>query len=371
MPEAAVQCKDDIILGGPERAVELARRHRGPIVDPAHEDGTHDVTFVFRDPDGRAARAGLLCPALPGGFATLRPLGGGVFAGTVRISPDARVGYRFCPDPPVVTGDADVRALRESPSASRADRLNPLLDVVSIPELRVRTFESILAMPGAPAAAPARRPANVPAGTVEQLTAPGDRPLTVYLPAGREVGPARLPLLLLLDGQHEWWRAPALFDALIAERRVAPFAGALLGSRRFAARRRDLGGSPEFIRFVLDELLPLLESRHGLAAGGCVIAGFSAGAVGAAHLALREPDRFAGLIAISGAVAPEISAAAPRRAYLAAGRYEPVASLTERLGTALRDRGAEVRSDISACDHNTISARAHLAAGLAWMLPPA
>jgi enterochelin esterase family protein len=328
---------------------------------------------VFQDPDGRATRAGLLCPALPGGFAPLRPLGDAVFAGTVRLPSDARVGYRFCPDPPPVTGDADVRALRESPSASRADRLNPQIDVVSIPELRARTFESILAMPGAPPAAPARRPAGAVAGTVEQLTAPGERPLTVYRPPGDEADRRALPVVLLLDGQHDWWRAPALFDALLAEGRVAPFLGALLGSRRFASRLRDLAGSPEFVRFVVDELLPLLASRHDLAEGGHVVAGFSAGAVGAAHVALREPARFPGLIAISGAVAPgeHERAEAPRRAFLAAGRYEPAAGPTERLGEALRALGAEVRVDLSACDHNTISARAHLAAGLAWLLPPA
>jgi enterochelin esterase family protein len=352
----------------------MAKRHRGPIVEPAGADGEHGVTFVFQDPDGSAGSAGILCAALPGGFAPLRPLGGGVFAGTFRVPSDARVGYRFCPDPPPMTGPPAVRALRESPAASRADRLNPLLDVVSIPELRVRTFESILAMPEAPPAVPGRRPAGAAAGAVEEVAAPGGRPLTVYRPAGHDAVPGGLPLVLLLDGQHDWWRAPALFDALLAEGAVAPFVGALLGSRRFASRLRDLGGSPEFAGFVVDDLLPLLTSRYGVADGGHVVAGFSAGAVGAVHLALREPARCPGLIAISGAVAPDGDEPAgtppPGRAYLAAGRYEPVAGGVERLGEVLRARGAEVRVDISACDHNTISARAHLAAGLTWMLPP-
>jgi enterochelin esterase-like enzyme len=381
--------------------IELARRHRGPIIEPDDDTAMRRVTFVFQDTTGDATRAGLLCPAIPDGFALLRPLGDRVFAGGFRIPVDARVGYRFCPDPPLVTGEQTVRALRESPAASRVDRLNPLMDVISIPELNLRTFESVLAMPAAPPAASSNQRPGPAAGTVEELSVPsdllrGERPVTVYRPAGH-ADAGGLPLVLLLDAQHTWWRAPALFDGLLAEGAAPPFLGVTVGSRRFSARLRDLAGNPAFAGFVVEELLPLLRSRYGLPDGDHVVAGFSAGALGAAYLALREPRRFPRLVAISGGfhltkrsslLGPQPPAGGvpwlvddyeratsplPRRAYLAAGRYEAggelgVAAQTARLGEILRARGTDVRVEITASDHNTISARAHLAAALSWLL---
>jgi enterochelin esterase-like enzyme len=376
--------------------IALARARRGPIVEPTDDPAVCDVTFVFADSARSAAAAALLCPAVDGGLAPLQPVGDHVFAGTFPFPAGARVKYRFVPDPDAGAGEAGLLALRESAAAARADTLNAQLDVVSIPELGLRMFESVLSLPGAAPGAPVRRPAGVAAGAVEALSVPsealrGERPVTLWRPAG--LGADRLPVVLLLDGQLDWWRAPVLFDVLRAGG-AAPFLGVAVGTRRFTARLRDLGGNPAFVRFVADELLPLLASRHGAAEAGHVAAGFSAGALGAAHLALAEPRRFPRLLAISGGyhlttrtrtmgpllpsegtpwLVEEYERAAgpvPERAYLAAGTYEPAWEQTTRLAEALRARDTDVRLEVGPTDHDTITARAHLLAGLEWLLSP-
>lgn len=362
------------------------------------------MTFVYSDTTRRAERMGLLCPALPDGFALLRALGNHTFARSFPIPADARVKYRFCPDPPAVITERAVRELRESPTAARVDTFNPLLDVVSAPDLGLRMFESVLAMPEAPPAAASKGRPGIPTGVVDELVVHsdvlrGERPVTVYRPPGYKADGRRLPLVLLLDGQHEWWRTPVLFDDLLANGAAAPFLGVAVGSRRFTSRLRDLAGNPDFVRFVVEELLPLLALRYGLPDGDHIAAGFSAGALGASYLALREPRLFSRLIAISGAFHlttrtrvlglhlsgagtpwlvdeyERTAAPPPRRAYLAAGRYEASGSLdvpgqTTRLAEIVRGRGADVRLEIGPTDHDTITARTHLANGVAWLLAP-
>lgn len=373
--------------------IALARARRGPIIEPTDDPAVCDVTFVFVDSARRATRAALLCPAV-GGLAPMQSVGDHAFACTVTLPAGARVKYRYVPDPPAVDGEAALLALRESATAARADTLNAQLDVVSIPELGLRMFESVLSMPGAPPAAPLRPPPGIAAGPVDELSVAsealrGERPVAVWRPAG---APADgLPVVLLLDGLLDWWRAPALFEAARAGG-AAPFVGVAVGTKRFTARLRDLGGSPAYVRFVVDDVLPLLASRYGIADGGHVAAGFSAGALGAAHLTLAEPVRFPRLLAISGGyhlttrtrtmgpllpaegtpwLVDEYERAAgplPAHAYLAAGTYEPTWEQTSRLAERLRAGGAAVRLEVGPTDHDTITARAHLLAGLGWLL---
>jgi len=390
--------------GGVPAVIDLARRHRGPIVEPAGDPETRAVTFVFQDRTGVAERVCLSCPALPEGFDLLCPLGSAAFAGTYRIDAAARVKYRFFPNPPAGAGRSTMRALAWEPSAARVDYFNPRLDVMTVPELGLRVFESVLSMPDArPTPWSERRP-DVPNGSVSELTVRSDvlrndRPVSVYRPPGHDAASGPLPLVVLLDGHHGWWRTSDLFDNLLADGAAAPFLGVTVGGRGLTQRPRELAGNPLFVRFVAHELLPLLASRYALPAGDHVVAGFSLGAVGAAYLALQEPRRFSRLIAVSGgfhltartrlfgraapASAPpwlveeyERSAGPlPRRVYLAAGSYEArreadLLGQSTRLAGALRERGVDVRLDGGPTDHDTISARAYLAEGIAWMLGP-
>lgn len=374
--------------GGAEEVVGLARRHRGPIVEATADRDTYAVTFVFADHRAEAGAAAVVCPALPGGAAWLRPLGGHVFAGTQRLPRGARATYHFHADPASLDGLAHV------PAGRRLDRCNPATDRMAIPELRLLLVESVLTLPGA-APAPWSEPrAGVAAGAVVTETIRGevlggDRRVTVYQPPGPTAG--ALPLVVLLDGQHAWWRAPVVFDNLIAGGAAVPFLAVLVGVGRFSARLRELAGSPRHVRFLAGELLPWLRSRWPVAREGHVLAGFSAGAVAAAYAALAAPDLFPRLIALSGSYhlttrsdplhpaggAPWLVAEygrahrLPARAYLAAGRFEPDAHRqTAALADVLLRRGVSSRFDSVPAGHDAFTARAGLADGLAWMLGP-
>jgi enterochelin esterase family protein len=121
------------------------------------------------------------------------------------------------------------------------------------------------------------------------------------------------------------------------------------------------------------------------------VAGFSAGGLAAAHLALLHPGPFPNLVAISGAfhlttrtsqLRPVAGAPAwlleryeraerlPGRVYLAAGTFETagIHAQSRALAGILRQRGVEVRFDTGPTGHDTVTARAHLAQGLAWLL---
>lgn len=378
---------------GAEGVVGLARRHRGPVVEETADPALFDVTFVFADRKAEIGELALVCPALPDGVARLRPLGGHVFAGTHRLPRGTRVKYHFSPDPPHGT----LFDLTHSPRARRVDQFNPATDRMAIPELRLLLFESMLTLPGASPAPWSEPRATAPAGTVlsESVRSEalgGDRPVALYLPPGPVPEPC--PLVLLLDGQHAWWRAPALFDNLIADGAAPPFAAALVGVGRFSARLRDLAGNPRHVRFLAAELLPWIAARCPIPAAGHVVAGFSAGALGAAYAALAEPDLFTGLVALSGsyhlttrsdplrpgAGAPwlldecERADRLPARAYVAAGLFEDrtepgVHVQGARLADVLRRRGVTVRFDSGPTSHDTFTARARLAEGLAWILP--
>jgi enterochelin esterase-like enzyme len=369
---------------GVEGVVGLARRHRGPVVEETADPDRCSVTFVFADHRAEAREAAVVCPALPDGAARLRPLGGHAFAGTHQLPRGTRVTYHFSPDPPA--------GLAHSPTARRVDQFNPATDRMAIPELRLLVFESLLTLPGA-APAPWSEPRlAVAAGAVVTETIRShalgeDRRVTIYRPPAPGDGPRAL--VLLLDGQHSWWRAPALFDNLIADGVTAPFVAALVGVGRFSARLRDLGGNPRHVRFLAGELLPWLASRCPVPPSGHVVAGFSAGALGAAYAALAEPELFSGLIALSGSYhltprsdplrpaggAPwmlrdyERADRLPARAHVAAGLFEgPAHAQTAELAEILRRRGVPVRFDSGPTGHDAFTARARLADGLAWML---
>jgi len=381
-----------LAAGGPERVLQLARTARGPVVEPTADPEAYDVTFVFAD-RGRPARAvGLFCAAVPSGFARLSALGAGVFAQTFPLPRGTRVKYHFAPDPPDdLDGDALFR-LAHSPTARRIDRLNPHVDQVHIRGLRVRMLDSLLTLPGARTGPPAT--AGGPAGTVETLTLPSAalgrrKDVVVHLPAGYEPDRGRYPLVLLLEGNEEW-RDPAFLDGLAATGLVQPFVAVRFDDRRFTARLRDLNGGPAHTRFVLDELLPELARRHAVSTVDMTVAGYSAGG-----LALDEPDRFGRLAIVSGALhlTAEMdvrradggstrlldryaaATAVPKQVYLAAGMYEDIwlsdiDRQTRALAECLRERGATVRFDTGPTGHDTRSARAYLADGLAWLLPP-
>ena|ERR1022692_1690451 len=378
--------------GGPAAVLALARAARGPVIDAAADGTDPDVTFVFASRNRSPRQVGLFCPALPSGFALLRALGGGVFARTCRLPATARVKYHFCLDPPDDLDTAALAALARSPADRHLDYLNPAIDQVRLPGLRTRMIDSLLTLPGARPAPPARPRPGVPEGSIERLTidsrALGRRKeCLVYRPAraGDLAGP--LPVVILLQGGEEW-QERAFLDNLSWECQDRPFVALLFGEHSFTAKLRDLSSGTAHTRFVVEELWPALGQRMPLPPDATV-AGFSAGGLAAAWLAADEPSLFPRMALISAALhltattrdrqaaGPQalltcLARTGPARAYLAAGWYEDawepaIHENTVALAGLLRQAGKAVRLDCEPTSHDSVSARAYLSCGLAWL----
>ena len=386
-----------LAAGGPEAVRDLARAHRGPIIEPAASPDAFHVTFVLADRNRTLRGAGLFCPAIPDGFARLHPLGSATFARTFMLSRGVRVRYHFCPDPPERLDEVELLALARSPVARRIDYLNPLLDQVHLRGLRTRILHSLLVLPGAPPDPPDPGP-RAARGSLDEMDIDSVAlrrrvRVAVNRPSGRSTTNRPHPTVVLFEANDEW-RGPAVFDRIAATGSVRPFVGILIRrAEHFSTNLRDLGDAAALGSFVADELLAPLVARGGVD-GDRIVAGFSAGAAAAVALSIRAPDLFPRLLAISPAlhlgsrmevlrVANDAEVAGiyqrltapPRRVYLAAGRYEdtPTArihTMTSDLAGRLRRRGAEVRFDAGLTDHDSVSARAYLHAGLAWLLGP-
>jgi len=384
-------------MGGPEAVRDLARAQRGPIIEPAASPDAFHVTFVLADRSRTLHDVGLFCPAIPDGFARLHPLGSATFARTFMLRRGVRVRYHFCPDPPARLDEVELLALARSPVARRIDYLNPLLDQVHIRGLRTRILHSLLVLPGAPPDPPDPGPQADHGSLVEMdidsAVLRRRVRVAVHRPSGRSATNRRHPTVVLFEANDEW-RGPAIFDRIAATGRVRPFVGILVRrAEHFSTNLRDLGDAATLGSFVADELLAPLAAR-GEVDSDHTVAGFSAGAAAAVAVSMRAPDLFPQLLAISPALhlgsrmdvlragdEAEVAgiyrwlAAPPCRVYLAAGRYEetPTArihTMTAALAGRLRRRGAQVRFDSGLTDHDSVSARAYLYAGLAWLLGP-
>lgn len=375
--------------------VAAARRARGPVVRPARDGSAFEVTFVFHDRDRRLRRVGLFCPAVQRGYTALDDRGEGVFSTTVELPRGTRVTYHFTPDPPEHLDAAAAFALGHSPTARRIDRFNPAVDQVHLRGLRVRIVESLLTLPGAPPPPAEVAPGGPRAGTSTAVSVDSRhlrrrKDLLVHRPPGAAAD-ADPPVVLLLQSNEEWGR-PSFLDAMVASG-VPPFLAVVTTDRTFSARLRDLSGGPEHTAFVLEELWPVLRERFAVTATTMTVAGYSAGGLAAAALAVDEPGRFPRLALVSAALhlSPRMdvvragndstrmltrySAASrlPRHAFLSAGTFEDLTEDAVQRGTTdladlLRHRGVDVRCRIGPTGHDTVSARAYLTAALRHLL---
>nr|WP_296069996.1 alpha/beta hydrolase-fold protein [uncultured Actinoplanes sp.] len=166
-------------------------------------------------------------------------------------------------------------------------------------------WASVLRLPHAPAEPWTGTRAGVTPGRLTLARVPsasfgGDRTVTVYRPAGTPVD--GLPTLVVFDGYlaQTVMAVPTVLDNLLADGLIPPLTALFVHAR---AEHRDdelVPGSP-METFVAGELLGW--ARAELGAGDAVrhlVAGVSRGGLLAAHLGLRRPDLFGGVIAQSG-----------------------------------------------------------------------
>lgn len=265
------------------------------------------MTFLWRDgaPGAGAAVITQLAPRLRGtGAAPLARLpASDVWYGTFRTRADTRTTYWLSvtaaapagPDDGWVVDDAHWRA---DPRNPRTTPEVPPASLLSLPAAPTPRWS--VARPGVP-------PGRLAEQRLRSTILGNERRVWVYTPpAGdRAEGPA--DLLVLFDGWAYAHLVPtaAILDNLTAAGRLPPTVAVLVGNPDAAARQRELGCHESHAAFVAEELLPWVRARWAVAAdpARCVVGGSSRGALAAAFVALRRPDRFGHALCQSGAFA--------------------------------------------------------------------
>ncbi|MBU2665197.1 DUF3327 domain-containing protein [Actinoplanes bogorensis] len=246
-----------------------------PLIEP-WDDGRTLVTFLWRGQANRVRAWWNIDVPLT------RIPGTDIWHGSEVFPSDLRTIYGL-----VLDDTEDLPATPDDHGPAQLDRDNPLtVHFEADPDdpTDESSWASELRLPGAPRSPWTVPRPGVPAG---RLTKEGQ--VTVYTPYGERSE----DLLVVLDGYlgQTLMRIPTVLDNLIAERRIPPCA-ALFVRGREENRLRDLTPGPDVERLIGD-LVTRWKGRH-------LVAGSSRGGLVAAHLGLRRPDLFRGVIAQSG-----------------------------------------------------------------------
>ena len=217
------------------------------------------------------------------------------------------------------------------------------------------------------------------------------RAYSVYQPA-RFRPERRYPLLIVHDGIDylQYASLVNVLDNLIHRLEIPPLIAALTQS---PDRLNEYGANPAHGRFLVEDLVPDLESRYHLAdVDDRVLLGASFGAVASLHTAWNHPGAFSKLLLQSGSFAftdvgphdlgpvfdPVVDfmnrfRADPGRPaekiFLSAGIYESLIYFNRSLLPVLQGTGASVRMVEAPDGHNWENWRDHLREGLTWLLP--
>ena len=202
---------------------------------------------------------------------------------------------------------------------------------------------------------------------VVESTAFGEmRHETLYLPPGHDLAKS-YPFLVIHDGQdfNTYADLSVSLDNLIAAGDIPPVIAALIQTKD---RTGEYPGSRRHARYVVEELLPLVEGRFRILdePDKRVLLGASLGAVASLAIAFRFPGTFGGLVLKSGSfilnpgklasrphpvfhrVARLVQAIhrarnlPPTRAFVSTGELEGLAEENRALASLLRERGVDV-----------------------------
>lgn len=219
-----------------------------------------------------------------------------------------------------------------------------------------------------------------------------ERQIRVYLPP-RYRPNRRHRLLMLHDGDDyvRYSRLSAVLDNLTLRLEIPPMVVVLLNP---TDRLREYAADPRHARFVVEELLPEVESRYSViteASGRC-LGGASFGGVASLSTAWFYPHAFDMLLLQSGSFAftdigqhtrgpvfdPVVkfmnrfrdSVGQPaKRFYLSCGVYESLIYENRSLVPLLQATGAEVKFEEARDGHNWENWRDRLRSGLTWLFP--
>jgi len=241
---------------------------------------------------------------------------------------------------------------------------------------------------------------TAPEGTLKDLvldSASLGRPATttLYCPPGFDVqGTRRYPLLIVHDGGDylHYAQFKTVLDNLIHRGALAEL---VVGFTHPGERLVEYADDPRHARFLVDELVPALESQLPLLAEPAArgLMGASFGAVASLSAARRAPQFFGRILLQSGSFAwssngcsqrrgpvwepvksfvdsyTEAPTAVSGRVFVTCGVYESLICENRALVPRLQHTGMEVRFTESLDGHNWESWRDRLGEALPWLFP--
>jgi len=134
-----------------------------------------------------------------------------------------------------------------------------------------------------------------------------DRRAWVYTPAGyRATGRQSYDLLIAFDGddyRSDTMRLPKILDSLLAARAAPAFVALMIDNGSGADRLSDLANNPPFAEFLGTDAIPWVRQHYNVTHDPrhTIVAGSSAGGLGAAYVALVHPELFGNVLSLSGA----------------------------------------------------------------------
>ncbi|WP_230253505.1 alpha/beta hydrolase [Rhodopirellula halodulae] len=283
-----------------------------PLIEEQNTDGSlseHEVlvTFLYRG----AKRNVRLFGAPSGDHDELTRLGDSdVWYGSYVVSKQARIDYRLAPDVPVF--DADYRQRRRAILATaQRDPLNPNHEPANPTD--IYDGVSVVTLPDAPSSHWSQASASTPnntllKGSVQTIQVHSDilnndREVHLYRPVSYQPNAADNAMLIVFDGNRylEDVRLPTILDNLIAANKIPPTAAVLVTNPDPKQRGIELPCNEDFVRFLTDELMPVVHARSLHASRErTVLVGASYGGLASSFAALKAPEKFGNVLSQSG-----------------------------------------------------------------------
>jgi enterochelin esterase-like enzyme len=220
----------------------------------------------------------------------------------------------------------------------------------------------------------------------------GQRTVQVYLPA-RYRETRHYPLLVIHDGEDflRFASLQTVLDNLIHRLEIQPLVCALITSPN---RIEEYANDERHTRFVVDELLPRMESDFSLLGGPGArgLLGASFGAIASLSTAWRRPGVFGRLCLLSGSFlftdigehegGPAFDRVVEfmnafrkdpgrpaNQVFLSCGVYEPMIYYNRSMVPLFQSTGVRVRFHEARDGHNWENWRDRLREGLSWLFP--
>lgn len=305
-----------ILAGVPNAESDFFARLVTPLVEPVDGDEkSRLVTFIWRG-NTHTKRVSVMGgrPKEDFGAPLARLPDTDLWYRTELLPSDSRFVYWTTVNPPAVKSDL-VEGILNEPDSEK-DPFNP--NTVREDSADAKD-ESYVVLPDALPFPYTRNPKAPPGQSIQDsihsTVLNSDLGLNVYLPAGHGEKESPPWLLIAFDGGFQGM-GPVL-DDLIATGKIPPLV--VVGVvNRCHMRRKDLGYSEPFAKFVVEELLPWAQERFHTTKqpAQTILAGVSRGGGMAAFVALRYPHAFSNVLCLSTAIENEPGGLPPTRFWL-------------------------------------------------------